>query len=56
MAKDYSEFLIRAKFVINNIEKAANERNFDVAQFMAVELKTTALLLEQALQKLKPKG
>jgi hypothetical protein len=49
MAKDYSEFLIRAKFVIKNIEKAANENNFDMAKFMAVELRTTALLLEQAL-------
>jgi len=53
MATDYSEFLIRAKFAIRNIEKAANENNYDVAEFMAVELRTTALLLEQALKKLQ---
>jgi hypothetical protein len=56
MASDYSEFLLRAKFLIRNIEKEANDRNYDVAEFMAVELRSTALLLEQALQKLKPKG
>ena len=26
MAKDYAEFLIRAKFVVKNIEKSANDR------------------------------
>jgi hypothetical protein len=56
MAKDYSEFLLRAKFLIRNIDKEANDRNYDVAEFMAIELRSTALLLEQALQKLKPKG
>jgi hypothetical protein len=56
MASDYSEFLLRAKFLIRNIDKEANDRNYDVAEFMAVELRSTALLLEQALQKLKPKG
>jgi len=56
MANDYSEFLLRAKFLIRNIDKEANDRNYDVAEFMAIELRSTALLLEQALQKLKPKG
>jgi len=51
VATDYAEFLIRSKFVIINIEKAMNERDFDVAKFMAQELKTTVTLLQDAIIK-----
>jgi len=51
MAKDYAEFLIRAKFVVKNIEKSANDRDFDVAKFMSHELKITAVLLEEAIER-----
>jgi ribosome-binding protein aMBF1 (putative translation factor) len=51
MAKDYAEFLIRSKFVITNIEKAMNKRDFDVAKFMAHELKITAMLLQDAIDR-----
>jgi hypothetical protein len=48
---DYSEFLIRAKFIIRNLEKTANENNFDVAKYMANELKITAMLLNDAFDR-----
>ena len=51
LAKDYAEFLIRAKMLVQNIQKEANDRNFDVAKFMSVELRNTALLLEQAIDR-----
>lgn len=50
-AKDYSEFVIRASMLVTNIQKEANDRNLDVAKFMAVELKNTAILLEQAIDR-----
>ena len=51
MAKDYAEFLIRAKFLVKNIEKSANDRDFDVAKFMAHELKITAMLMGDAIER-----
>lgn len=51
MATDYAEFLIRSKFVVTNIEKAMNKRDFDVAKFMAHELKITAMLLQDAIDR-----
>lgn len=51
MAKDYSEFLIRAGMLVTNIQKEANDRNYDVAKFMSVELRNTALLMEQAIDR-----
>lgn len=51
LATDYAEFLIRAKMLVQNIQKEANDRNFDVAKFMSVELRNTALLLEQAIDR-----
>ena len=48
-ARDYSEFLIRCKMAIINIEREANKRNFDVAKFMAHELGITAHLMRDAL-------
>ena len=51
MATDYSEFLIRSKMLVQNIEKEANNRNYDVAKFMAIELRNTAILMEQAIDR-----
>jgi hypothetical protein len=48
-AVDYAEFIIRAKMTLRNIEKAMNEGNLDVAQFMANELKITAMLMNDAI-------
>ena len=50
-ARDYSEFLIRCKMAILNIEREANKRNFDVAKFMAHELGITAHLMRDALDR-----
>lgn len=50
-ARDYSEFLIRCKMAIINIEREANKRNFDVAKFMAHELGITAHLMRDALDR-----
>ena len=50
-AKDYSEFIIRSKFVVNAIQKAANDGDSDVAKYMAHELKITAMLLDNALDR-----
>lgn len=51
MATDYSEFLVRSKMLVQNIEKEANNRNYDVAKFMAIELRNTAILMEQAIDR-----
>jgi hypothetical protein len=49
MARDYSEFLIRAKMTLRNIEKAMNDGNLDVAMFMSNELKITAILMHDSI-------
>ena len=49
--RDYSEFLIRCKMAIMNIEREANKRNFDTAKFMAHELGVTAHLMSDALDR-----
>lgn len=51
LATDYSEFVIRARMLVQNIQKEANDRKYDVAKFMAVELRNTALLMEQAIDR-----
>jgi len=51
LAKDYSEFLIRCKMTIINIEKECNKRNFDVAKFMAHDLGITAHLMRDAIER-----
>ena len=51
LAKDYAEFIIRSKFIVTNIEKAMNKRDFDVAKFMAHELKVTSMLLQEAIDR-----
>lgn len=51
MAQDYAEFIIRAKFLIKNIEKVSNDGDHDVAKYMAHELKITAMLLNDALDR-----
>lgn len=51
LAKDYSEFLIRCRMAIINIEKECNKKNYDVAKFMAYELEASARLLRDAIDK-----
>ena len=51
LAQDYSEFLIRCKMAILNIEKECNRRNFDVAKFMAHEMGITAHLLRDVIER-----
>lgn len=51
MAHDYAEFLIRSKMSIRNIEKAMNDGHLDAAKFMAQELKVTAMLLHEAIER-----
>lgn len=51
MAHDYAEFLIRARMAVTNIEKAMNDKQEDMAKFMARELEITARLLGEAIQR-----
>lgn len=51
LAQDYSEFLIRCKMAIINIERECNKRNYDVAKFMAHELGITAHLMRDAIDR-----
>ena len=51
MAHDYSEFLIRSKMNIRHIEKALLDGHLDMAKFMAHELKITAMLLRDAIER-----
>jgi hypothetical protein len=50
-ASDYAEFIIRAKMTIRSIEKAMNDGNIDTAKFMAHELKITAMLMNDAIER-----
>lgn len=50
-AHDYAEFLIRCKMNVRNIEKAMNDGHIDMAKFMAHELKITAMLLRDAIER-----
>jgi hypothetical protein len=51
LARDYSEFLIRCRMALKNIEIEANKKNYDVAKFMAHELGITAHLMRDALDR-----
>lgn len=51
LAHDYSEFLIRARMAVRNIEKAMNDGHKDMAKFMTRELEITAKLLGEAIQR-----
>ena len=47
---DYAQHIIQARMCIQNIERNMNQRQFDVAQFMARELKLLATAIEQSIQ------
>jgi hypothetical protein len=47
--KDYSEFLIRVKMIVRNIEKSMNDGDSDVAKFMSLELGVTAQMLYDSI-------
>lgn len=50
---DYAEHIIQAGMCIKNIQKNMNDGHYDTAAFMALQLKLTATLLEQSINKEK---